>query len=111
LREYDVICPGAAERILAMAERQSAHRQAMEMKVVDSQVQEVRSQRTEVRIGQTCAFVLCAMAIIGSTIIGWRGYQWACVGLGSGGLASLAAVFIIGRKMQPPQREQQRTEK
>lgn len=38
LRNYDVVLPGAAERIVAMAEREQAHRHTLEAKIVDDEV-------------------------------------------------------------------------
>lgn len=38
LRQYEQISPGAADRILAMAERQSQHRQELEREVVRSDI-------------------------------------------------------------------------
>lgn len=38
LGEYDLILPGLAERIVAMAERQAAHRQGLEQQVISSNV-------------------------------------------------------------------------
>lgn len=40
LKEYDSIIPGLAERIIKMAETQSAHRIELEKKVVHSQLSE-----------------------------------------------------------------------
>lgn len=36
LKAYDDVCAGAAERILAMAERQAGHRQSLERMVIES---------------------------------------------------------------------------
>lgn len=35
LKQYDEVLPGAAERILKMAEEQSTHRKQLERKVID----------------------------------------------------------------------------
>ena len=37
LKAYEDAVPGAAERILAMAEKQSEHRQAAEMKIIETE--------------------------------------------------------------------------
>lgn len=38
LAKYEEICPGSADRILSMAEKQSSHRRKLEEKVVSSNV-------------------------------------------------------------------------
>jgi uncharacterized membrane protein len=38
LEQYEHILPGSADRILSMAERQSAHRQVLESKVIKSDI-------------------------------------------------------------------------
>lgn len=38
LLKYEKACPGAADRIIAMAERQSAHRQSQEHRVIGSNI-------------------------------------------------------------------------
>lgn len=40
MRGYEEILPGAADRILSMAERQSQHRQDMEKKIVEAEARD-----------------------------------------------------------------------
>jgi len=61
LAEYENILPGAADRILAMSEKQSNHRQNLEM-------QEETGQRRETRIGQFLGFGI-AVAVISASVI------------------------------------------
>jgi uncharacterized membrane protein len=58
LKQYDIALPGGAERIMALAERQSAHRQELEKKVVDSNC------RNE-RLGTILGFILVMTALGG----------------------------------------------
>jgi len=60
LIKYNEACPGCAERILAMAERQAAHRQGIEKAVIDSNI---KSERR----GQILGFLI-ALAAIGSGV-------------------------------------------
>lgn len=60
LENYDRIMPGAAERILGMAERQSTHRQEIEKDVI-------RSEVFKARVGTVLGFVLILVAIIAGT--------------------------------------------
>ena len=68
LREYDELLPGAADRILKMAEIQQAHRQSLEKEAVGSEI--ARSKRGMlfgflVAMGGITAGVL--IALLGAT--------------------------------------------
>ena len=100
LKQYDDVLPGGAERIMALAELQSAHRQELEKKVVDSNC------RNE-RLGTVLGFILAMTALCG-------GFALVAYGKDAGGiaaivtsLASLAGVFIYSKRKQ----QQERAEK
>lgn len=103
LAQYNAVFPGCAERIVAMAEAQSVHRQDLERAVVLGNV------AAEKR-GQHYAFALGALAIVGGValIAGGKDVQ----GLASilGALATLAGVFIYGRHQQAKERQRKREE-
>src|SRR5205807_623844 len=91
LIKYNEAIPGAAERILAMAERQSAHRESMETAVVTANI------KIQAR-GSYFAFILAMTAILGGIYlvsIRQSGYGLAAI---ITSLASLTAVFFIGKK-------------
>jgi uncharacterized membrane protein len=106
LAKYAEIIPNGAERILRMAENQSAHRQYIEKWAV---------------IGGTMLSyfgVLCAAVIalgtlyVGSQLI-LNGYIISGSTLGGGGLVGLVTAFIYGtrsRKEERQQREQRNRE-
>lgn len=58
---YEEILPGAAERILQLAEREQEHRQGWEMSVMDA-------QRSNNRRGQWLGFGIAAMGIVSAVI-------------------------------------------
>ena len=100
LKQYDDALPGGAERIMALAERQSAHRQDLEKKVVDSNCKNER-------LGTILGFILAMTALGG-------GFALVAYGRDAGGiaaivtsLATLAGVFIYGKRKQ----QQERAEK
>jgi uncharacterized membrane protein len=97
LQGYNEIVPGAADRILQMAERQSDHRMEMERAVVNGD-----SKRSY--LGLIAAFVLSAGIIGGGLFIIALGHQWPGVLLIGVNVVSLAGVFIYGSKNR---REQQ----
>jgi uncharacterized membrane protein len=93
LSKYNDAVPNGAERILAMAESQSQHRQALEKKVVDSNC---RAQRN----GTVFGFLLCLAAIGSGTFLIYIGKSAAGLVPIIGALGALAGVFIYGKREQ-----------
>ena len=93
LAKYNDALPGAAERIVSMAERQSAHRQDIEKIVVSSNA---HAQK----VGPYLGFVVAMTAVGGGIYLMAHGDD--VYGLASviGALASLAGVFIYGKTKQ-----------
>jgi uncharacterized membrane protein len=91
LRGFDVIVPGSADRIIAMAEQQSAHRIAMEAKALHHEI--VRSY-----CGLAAGFVISLIAIVGGLLLSYSGQPWAGTTIATVGLASLAGVFVYGTR-------------
>lgn len=91
LAAYENICPGAAERIIKMAEKQIAHRQEMEK----------FSLKTKARnslLGMCFGFVIGMSCVISGTLLSLNGLSLAGFGSLLAGLTSLVAVFVYGRK-------------
>ena len=89
LRQYNEIVPGAALRILEMAEKQSQHRIEMEKTVIEGD-----SKRSY--MGLVAAFILSAMVIIGGIYLILNDHDWAGGALIGLDLIGLASVFIYG---------------
>lgn len=103
LEQYDQIVPGAAERIIAMAEKQAAHRQAMEKKLLEAEIRDLKSQRAEARLGQVFGLVIGVVAILSGAVVatvsvGTAG-QISGGLIGAGGVVGLVSVFVLGRKL------------
>jgi len=63
LAGYEQICPGAADRIISMAEKQSDHRQGLEKKVTASNIDNEK-------MGMYFAFLaLLAFLIVGTVLL------------------------------------------
>jgi uncharacterized membrane protein len=93
LEKYNQAMPGLAERIICMAEQQARHRQEIEKTVVNSNafVQ---------KVGPFLGFVVAMTAVIGGielVLKGKDGYGLAAI---ITALASLAGVFIYGKRQQ-----------
>lgn len=93
LEKYNAIIPNAAERILAMAEKQQDHRQGLERKVVTANT---RSQSH----GLIAGFIV-AMTVVGGGIwLAAHGEDLAGLAAIITALASLVGVFVYGRNKQ-----------
>lgn len=100
LEQYNRILPDAANRILAMAEREQEHRHKMQEKLIDSQVLDQRQERTERRVGQNYGLTIGIVAIISGSITAILGSSLAGGFIGSAGVIGLVAVFVLGRREQ-----------
>ena len=93
LARYNDAFPGCAERVVSMAEQQSAHRVAMEKQVVGGHVY---SQKT----GMWLAFVLALIAMSSGPFLVHEGR----IGWGAGfvgiPLVALVSIFVSGRGAQ-----------
>lgn len=103
-RQYDEILPGAAERILLMAETEQKHRLQMQDKIIDAGI------KTEQR-GQIIAALLVITfsgVAIGLFIAKQYAYAVAVMGL----IAGMASVFIYkgNWKAQQDERRQEKEE-
>ena len=93
LAKYNDALPGAAERIIAMAENQSRHRQSLETRVIDANCS---AQKT----GPIYGFVVCMTAILGGIYLIHSGKSPEGLASILGSLGGLVAVFIYGRRKQ-----------
>lgn len=87
---YEMAVPGAGERILAMAERQSEHRQKREMRELD-----IISRDS--RYGLIFAFVFSISALLGAFVLSYTDHTVSGCILGSTGLVTVVGAFIHGR--------------
>jgi uncharacterized membrane protein len=78
---------------MAMAERQSAHRESLEAMVVAGNV------ASQAR-GSLYAFIICLVTIIGGFVLIGMGKSVIGVSAIIGSLATLASVFIISKRAQ-----------
>jgi len=91
LERYDRLLPGAAERILRMAEEeQTAGR--------DLATEVVRATATETRRGQYLAFAAVWAALRVTAYLGYLGHAFAASVVGGTTVVGLATVFAIGRR-------------
>lgn len=98
LRLFNEAVPGSAERIIKMAEEQSAHRRELERKVIESDVE--RS-----KWGQLLGFTIAMTGLVVSAFVAVYGNAWAGTIIGVGTIASLVGVFMYGSSSREKERE------
>lgn len=98
LRTYDELVPGAADRILKMAENQSTHRRELE-KIA------VKSGARNSLFGIICAFIIAVVTVTAGAYVIVNGQQWGGTILGSAGLVGLVGVFVYGTNSSRKERE------
>ena len=97
LARYNEVVPNGAERLLAMAERQSAHRESLETKALDGNLK-VQAQ------GNTRAFILAFVIILGGIYLmatGKSGWGFASI---ITSVTALISVFAIAKSDQKQER-------
>jgi uncharacterized membrane protein len=97
LREYNEIIPNGADRIVTMAENQSAHRITLERRVVFGD--DVRAY-----LGLGTAFIVAVFGLYLSYRVIMAGHDLAGSALGAVDLASLVSVFIYGTRARRQER-------
>lgn len=93
LGEYSKVVTNGAERIMKMAENQSAHRISIEKQVVSSQINQ--SSR-----GQWLGFIIGIVGLGLATLLAVIGHEMIAGIFGTTTIVGLTAVFVIGKRAQ-----------
>lgn len=109
LQHYNDVLPGAAERIFVMAENREkerlrlnaanqVHVHAMDVRSMEREVEVVRREFTQFRVGQIFAFLLGVLALLGAFILAGlnpdsNSAVFLSAILGTSGLGSLVYAF------------------
>lgn len=99
LAQYDEVVPGAADRIITMAESQSKHRQKMESSVIAAGIRDSL-------LGLISAFLIGITTVVGGTICVLKGVSTGGTILSGSGLAALIGVFIYGSRQRRKERQE-----
>jgi uncharacterized membrane protein len=93
LEKYNQVLPGAADRIISMAEQQAKHRQGLERAVIDSNI-------FVQKVGPFLGFVVAMTAIGGGVYLIMQNKEVSGLAAILGALVSLAGVFVYGKSKQ-----------
>ncbi len=99
LSKYDEICPGAADRLIRMAEKQSAHRQSLESRALDC-------EHKRSMLGMMCGLVVAISGFAVAAWIAWLGHPWIGVLFASIDIVSLVGVFVYGKRHTAKERRE-----
>ncbi|NJL82048.1 MAG: DUF2335 domain-containing protein [Chloroflexaceae bacterium] len=102
LEQYNRVQPDAANRIIAMAEREEEHRHKMQEKLINAEIADRRQGRSEKRVGQIFGFSIGTIAIVAGSIVAVMGAQVPGTFIGLSGVTGLVSVFVIDRRSQQP---------
>ena len=103
LAAYDQVVPGAAERIIVMAEAQSRHRRDMESRGVASDIQNSRR-------GLFFGLVIGLVAIGGGIVIAINGQAVAGTIFSGLYLVGIVGVVVYGSQQRRKERQERQTE-
>lgn len=106
LKQYEAMLPGLANRIIAMAEQEAAHRRKIEEDIVKAQLKDAEKYRVAEIVGQVCGLIIGITAIGGATYSAVHGAQWTGGFIGTAGVTGLVTAFILGRTLQMRQRKE-----
>ncbi len=98
LTKYDDIVDNGAERIFKMTEKQSSHRIQLEDHAIKEELKQSRR-------GQNFGFALGLVGLILATILALLGHETIAGIFGTTTIVGLVTVFVIGRKSQDKQIE------
>lgn len=104
LRGYEEVLPGAAERILFMAEKQLDHRIEIEKKTI-------QSNSRDSFLGIVFAFIISIFTIGGGIFAIVNGSQIAGSIIGVMGIGSLVSAFIYGTRSEREERKGKKNNK
>jgi uncharacterized membrane protein len=105
LKAYEDICPGAAERTMAMAEKEQNHQHYIQASLVKAQIDDLQRSRIERRVGQFCGLIIGLTTVCAGSYVAVQGKQVAGGLIGTAGVAGLVSVFVVGRKAQQEEAE------
>ena len=92
---YDEVLPGAAERIMRMAEKEQASAREVEGIAV-------RAATADNRRGQIFGFLVALAAFGTASWLGYLGHETAAAIVGGGTVVALVTVFVTGRRHRSP---------
>lgn len=106
LRGIDEIVPGAAAKLIALAEQESNHRRSLEVKAIEANIAaqvaqaQINERQTKAvfrsdMIGQFAGFLVCLCCIGAAVYLGLNGHDWLAGGIAAIPTAALIKAFML----------------
>ncbi len=92
LEEYDRIVPGAAAKILKIAEDEAIHAREMEKKALEYKANEIKR-------GQVFGLIIGLASFLTAAVSLFLGHENAAMVLGGATVVGLVTVFVTGRRL------------
>jgi uncharacterized membrane protein len=83
--------------MLDMANTEGEHRRAIESKALEANVEAMRKQFSEARLGQIFALVIALVFLGVGAYVSVHGQPWSGTILGGIGVSGIVTAFIVGR--------------
>ena len=94
LSQYEQICPGFAERILLMAEREATNRHDLDKKKTEIAERDIPAAREETRRGQWMSLVITLSAFASAVICACVGQPWVAGVIAGATLVSVVSTIM-----------------
>lgn len=94
LEGYEAILPGAAERILVLAESEAVHRRELEKREILANIALAKSEHRQVYVGQFCALAISVLFILSGAFLIYSGKSIPGSFLSLAGLAPIVVAFL-----------------
>ncbi|MDR3089188.1 MAG: DUF2335 domain-containing protein [Desulfobulbaceae bacterium] len=99
--QYNQIVPGAAERILAMAEANAEHTRTLEREALSAQIHDNLQNHQEKRAGQWMAFSLVILAFVVAMFALKSGYPIAAGIIFGTTIVAILSAFLLSGTRKP----------
>ena len=100
LARYNQLCPGFAERILQLAEREAENRQSLERTQTEIAQRDIPAAREETKRGQWMSFVITIVAFISAAFCAYINQPWV-----AGVIAGATLVSVVSTIMRRKTRQ------
>lgn len=94
LENYEKILPGAAERIIILAEGEASHRRDIEKMTRKAEIRLAKGEHYQIYFGQFCAFIVTLAFVAGAVFLLHNDKQISGTLLASGAAAIIVLAFL-----------------
>lgn len=100
LQRYEQICPGFADRIVALAEREAENRQRLERENMRIAEADIQAARKETKHGQNLACVITIIAFVAAVICACVNQPWVAGVIAGTTLVSVVSTIMLRSKSE-----------